>query len=81
MSRGESQRESGGPDAGLDSTSLGSRPKVKSRVRHSTDWATQAPPKQYFLKSKLVLLQEIGYFLRKGLEVKSKEQKNGMASF
>jgi len=32
------------PDTGLDLTTLRSRPKLKPRVRHSTDCATQGPP-------------------------------------
>ena len=36
------------PNMGLDPVTLGSWPEPKSRVRHSSDWATQAPHKDFF---------------------------------
>ena len=36
------------PDAGLEPTNR--KIMIWAEVRHATDWATQAPQKQYFLK-------------------------------
>ena len=36
------------PNTGLNPTTPGSQPEVKSRVRHLTNWATQVPLSQLF---------------------------------